>query len=105
MPSAKTHGENRHLLCFICNKKGSAMRSITESNYLDAIRKYFAKNYNPEDRKKARGLCSRCRNKFLQLEKDDADPEKTADPSILDDPVDWDSMYFPPLPDLLGSLI
>ena len=71
------------------------MRSIQKSNNLDAIRKYFAKNYSPEDRKKARGLCSRCRNKFLQIQRDDADPKKTADPSILDDPIDWDSMYFP----------
>ena len=71
------------------------MRSLNEENYLGTIRKYFAKNYNPVDRKKPRGICSRCRNQVLQIQRDDADPKKTADPSILDDPVNWDSLYFP----------
>ena len=61
MPNhARTHDENRNILCLLCFGKSKDMRQITNENR-ELIERYFIHGYDPDDYRLPSAICSTCR--------------------------------------------
>ena len=86
---ARTHDQNRELVCLVCFKKGNSMIKIDSGVNLSRVQKYFIENYDPNEEKIPNGLCSRCRIILLDIEQG----KKSV--SALPEPMDFSSLIFP----------
>ena len=100
--SKLSHAQNRAKVCLLCFEKGSSM-TVISGLVLNRVKNHFLTNYNPNDQKFPNGICARCRNLLINVDRP-SDDAKRVESSDLPDVVDFSKLQFPVITRSSGSL-